>query len=544
MVISHFRHDLRTPLNHVIGYGEILIEALGDAGADPQSPGYTALNNVIARARELVQTFQNIPDESLAQEARQAVHEARLGDSLAALAPLLDPRHAADLEKMSQASRQLTQLVEGTVAETPARPKQVSSEQPPQAAGGVLVVDDDAGNRDLLRRMLERQGYSVTVAVSGPECLEMLSRRSFDLVLLDVIMPGMSGFDVLSRIRESVELRAVPVIVISALDESSAAIRCIQMGAEDYLPKPFDLVLLKARIGATLEKKRLRDQEARYAHDLEHALAELHGAKDKLVVQEKLASLGALTAGIAHELKNPLNFITNFASLSRENAIDLRRELASPTPDPAELDFLFKTLEENLERVESHGKRADRIVRGMLLHSHSQPGKREETDVNAVVEEAMSLAYHGMRAQDSSFNIRIEKNLQNPLAHIPAIPQDLSRVLVNVLNNAFYSTEEKKRVSGPEYAPRIMAATRDKGDAVEIVLEDNGNGIPPQVAQKIFDPFFTTKPAGAGTGLGLSISYDIIVRGHDGTIAVESEPGLFARFKIRLPKSTGKAPSA
>jgi signal transduction histidine kinase len=334
------------------------------------------------------------------------------------------------------------------------------------------------------------------------------------------------------------------VIVISALDENSAAIRCIQMGAEDYLPKPFDVVLLKARIGATLEKKRLRDQEVRYAHDLENALAELHGAKDKLVVQEKLASLGALTAGIAHELKNPLNFITNFASLSRETAAELRQELESPAPDSAEIDALFKTLEENLERVESHGKRADRIVRGMLLHSHAQPGRREETDVNAVVEEAMSLAYHGMRAQDSSFNVTIVKDLQSPLPHIMAIPQDLSRVLVNVLNNAFYSTEEKKRLSGPQYAPRIMAATRDTGDAIEIVLEDNGDGIPPHAAEKIFNPFFTTKAAGIGTGLGLSISHEIIVQGHDGTITVESEPGSFARFNIRLPKTAGKTGAA
>ncbi len=239
-------------------------------------------------------------------------------------------------------------------------------------------------------------------------------------------MPGLSGFEVLSRIREDPSLGSVPVIVISALGESSAAIRCIARGAEDYLPKPFDPVLLKARIGATLEKKRL---------------------KDKLLVQEKLASLGALTAGIAHELKNPLNFITNFAALSSEIAEDIAVEIGKPDADPAEIADLLRTLRENLERVVTHGKRADRIVRGMLLHSHGQPGNREPADVNAIVEEALSLAYHGMRAQDSSFNITIGKELAAGLPLIPVIAQDLNRVLVNILNNSFYATEEKEENS-------------------------------------------------------------------------------------------------
>ncbi len=537
--LSKFRHDIRTPLNHIIGYGEILTESIEDSGATDNDPGILALKDLIRRARELVQELQNLPDATLSADAREAVHRAGLTEAVLAL-PALDEAHSGDLERIGNAARHLLTMVDGigeTSADgTPDSTRTADSQDAPSTAGGVLVVDDDADNRELLRRMLERQGYTVTAAASGPECLDFLMKRRFDLVLLDVMMPEMSGFDVLSQIRKSSALRTVPVIVISALDESSAAIRCIQMGAEDYLPKPFDPVLLRARIGATLEKKRLRDQEARYARDLENALGELHGTKDKLVVQEKLASLGALTAGIAHELKNPLNFITNFASLSRENAADLQRELDNPAPDREEIRELLQTLEENLERVETHGKRADRIVRGMLLHSHAQPGKRELTDINSLVDEALSLAYHGMRAQDSSFNITIEKNLQKDLPPVPANPQDLSRVLVNILNNAFYSTEEKKHASGPEYSPRIQCITRDAGDSIEILLEDNGKGIPSSVAQKIFDPFFTTKPAGAGTGLGLSISYDIVVRGHDGNIAVESEEGEFARFRMKLPK--------
>jgi len=327
------------------------------------------------------------------------------------------------------------------------------------------------------------------------------------------------------------------VVVVSALGESSAAIRCLKTGAEDYLPKPFDPVLLKARISASLEKKRLRDREARYAHELESALMELHSAKDKLVVQEKLASLGSLTAGVAHELKNPLNFITNFSTLSREIVDELQTELAKPNPDSETIAESLRTLKDNLDRVESHGRRADHIVRSMLLHSHGQPGRREPADINALVEEALNLAYHGMRAQSPGFQVAIEKHLAPHLPQAPVISQDISRVLVNILNNSFYAVEEKRNSGIADYAPSITAETRDIGNSVGIVIEDNGTGIPAGIGQKIFDPFFTTKPAGAGTGLGLSISYDIVAHAHGGTISCESEPGKFARFRITLPKA-------
>jgi signal transduction histidine kinase len=516
------RHDLRTPLSHLIGYGEMITDPFGDGSGRDESPEMQDLRALILRARELVPVLETVPEDKLGE----AIVHADLLELVERLAPKLEASYPEDFSKMRQAAGRLESLAESIPRETPPC---------------ILVVDDDTDNRQLLRRMLERQGYAVTLAASGPECLDQLEHNRFDLVLLDVIMPGLSGFEVLSHIRENPETRSVPVVVVSALGESSAAIRCLKMGAEDYLPKPFDPVLLKARIGASLEKKRLRDQEARYARDLENALAELHGAKDKLVVQEKLASLGALTAGIAHELKNPLNFITNFSSLSRDLAADLEQEFAKPQPDPAEIHDLLQTLRENLERVEAHGKRADHIVRGMLQHSHGQPGHREPADINSLVEEALNLAYHGMRAQNSSFNVALEKHLAAGLPAIPVIAQDISRVLVNILNNAFYAVEEKRKSGLAAYSPCIRATTRDLGDAIEIVLEDNGPGIPAPIAQKIFDPFFTTKPAGAGTGLGLSISYDIVVRSHGGSLSTETasqtEPGSFARFRVVLPKT-------
>ena len=517
------RHDLRTPLNHLVGYGELIAEALEDnSGSDaPESDKSSVmldLKALVLRARELVPVLENLPEGKLGE----AVAHEELPDLVERLAPKLEAAYPEDFARMRQAAARLESLAQTIPRET---------------APCILVVDDDEDNRQLLRRMLERQGYAVKLADSGPECLELMAHNRFDLVLLDVMMPGLSGFEVLSLIHENPALRPVPVVVVSALGESSAAIRSLKMGAEDYLPKPFDPVLLKARIGASLEKKRLRDQEARYARDLESALVELHGAKDKLVVQEKLASLGALTAGIAHELKNPLNFITNFAALSCDLAEDLELEFAKPQPDPAEIQVLLQTLRENLTRVEAHGKRADHIVRGMLRHSHGQPGHREPADINSLVEEALNLAYHGMRAQNASFNVAFETHLAVGLPPIPVIAQDISRVLVNILNNAFYAVEEKRKSGVPGYAPCIRATTRDLGDSLEIVLEDNGPGIPAPIAQKIFDPFFTTKPAGAGTGLGLSISYDIVVRSHGGALSTETEPGSFARFRVVLPKT-------
>jgi signal transduction histidine kinase len=536
---SALRHDLRTPLNHVIGYGEMLLEALYEDGAE-NGPGVEALREVVARSREQVRGLQTA---RTVEEARAALRDGRILDDLYILCGVLDSRYVDDVRKMRQAAERIASFASSAASPENEQPATSASDAPADAEshGTLLAVDDNAQNRELLQRMLERQGYSVTMAASGEECLKLLAGRRFDLVLLDVIMPGLSGFDVLNRMRASPELRTVPVIVISALDESSAAIRCIQMGAEDYLPKPFDPVLLKARIGATLEKKRLRDQELRYARELEHALDELRQTQDKLVVQEKLASLGALTAGIAHELKNPLNFITNFSALARDAAEDLRGELDRPEPDREEIRYLLGAIVENVSRIENHGKRADRIMRGMLLHSRGQSAAREPADINVLVQEALELAYHGIRAHDSSFNVRIRQHFTSPPPTAPVRAEDIGRVLLNILNNAFYAMNEKRKTSPPDYAPEILAQTRDDGASVAIVIEDNGNGISPEIQKKIFDPFFTTKPAGAGTGLGLSIGFDI-VRSHEGSFSVESEPGRFARFRISLPKEIHNSP--
>ncbi len=272
----------------------------------------------------------------------------------------------------------------------------------------------------------------------------------------------------------------------------------------------------------------------------------LKSAQEQLVVQEKLASLGALTAGIAHEIKNPLNFINNYADLSVELMTELREELeqeqaALPEKKYQSLQKLIGSLSGNAKKIFEHGKRADGIVRSMLLHSRGQAGERQPTDINAMLDEYVNLSYHGMRAQDSSFNLTIERDFDPEAGAVDAIPQDLSRVFLNLLNNACYAVNEKARLAGPGFAPTLRVHSRNLGDSVEVRIRDNGMGIPAEVRDKIFNPFFTTKPTGQGTGLGLSISHDIVVQGHGGQLEVETVPGEFTEFVVRLPRQERKA---
>jgi signal transduction histidine kinase len=284
-----------------------------------------------------------------------------------------------------------------------------------------------------------------------------------------------------------------------------------------------------------------RGEEARRARiAAEATLAHLRRAQDQLVQAEKMASLGQLTAGIAHEIKNPLNFVNNFSALSAE-LIDELQEVLAPEPlgetVRAEIADLTTLLKGNLEKVVQHGKRADGIVKSMLEHSRGETGERREVDLNGVIEEALNLAYHGARAQDQSFNITLERDYASTLKPIELAPQEMTRVFLNLFGNGFYATTKRMRENGDgSYRPSLTVGTREEGDAVEVRVRDNGTGIPAEIKDKLFQPFFTTKPTGEGTGLGLSISYDIVTQQHGGTITVESEPGAFTEFTIRLPR--------
>ncbi|HEY7314279.1 MAG TPA: response regulator [Gemmataceae bacterium] len=404
----------------------------------------------------------------------------------------------------------------------------------PGPAGSILVADDQESNRQMLDRLLSLLGHTVTVAENGRQALALLREHPFDLVLLDVVMPEMDGVSALKQIKSDAHLREVPVIMVSGLDEVASVVRCIEEGAEDYLTKPLDPIILAARINAWLEKKRLRDAERRRSEELERALRQLKTAQDRLVAHEKLASLGALTAGIAHEIRNPLNFITNFAHLAAELVCELRDHLKHTDGETAEL---LADLEQNVTKIEEHGRRADHIVHGMLLHARSQPSQRQKTDLNTLVTETVNLAYHGVRGQDATFQVAVELDLDRRLAPLEVSPQDLSRVILNLMNNALYAAHQKRSAAGPSFQPRVVVRTRDRGDTVELRFWDNGDGVPVEMRDKLFTPFFTTKPAGEGTGLGLSIGYDIVVQMHKGTLRVESEEGSHAEFIVTLPRN-------
>jgi signal transduction histidine kinase len=280
-----------------------------------------------------------------------------------------------------------------------------------------------------------------------------------------------------------------------------------------------------------------------YAYDsINRAHRELKEAQAQLVQAEKMASLGQLTAGIAHEIKNPLNFVTNFAELSADLVKDIEEELSlnSDKFEAKSYDYileLLNDLESNVNKIDNHGKRADSIVKGMLLHSRGKSGELQKTDINALLKEYANLAYHGFRAQDSSFNVKFESSYDDSVGSINVVPQNLSRVFLNIINNACYSVHERKKEKGENFNPVLSITSQKLDDKTEIRIKDNGKGIPPEILEKVFNPFFTTKPAGKGTGLGLSMSYDIVATEHKGELQVVSEEGSGAEFIITIPNN-------
>jgi signal transduction histidine kinase len=293
-------------------------------------------------------------------------------------------------------------------------------------------------------------------------------------------------------------------------------------------------------IYADITERKRAEEAIRLARDAaERALRELQTAQDRLVQTQKLASLGQLTAGIAHEIKNPLNFVNNFSALSVELADELNEVLKQITLADnlhKEVDELTALLKDNLGKVVQHGKRADSIVKNMLLHSREGSGEHRPADINTLVDESLNLAYHGARAEKSDFNITLEREFDPAVGIADVYPQEVTRVLLNLISNGFYAATQRAGAAGDGFEPKLKAVTQNLGEKVEIRIRDNGTGIPPDIQEKIFNPFFTTKPAGEGTGLGLSMSHDIVVKQHGGTIKVETEPGSFTEFVITLPR--------
>ena len=538
---SELRHELRTPLNQIIGYSEMLLEDIGD---DAEPGLRNEIHSIHDSAYDLVGAVQSlVPNgdvvgspESMGRIRSGLSDRAnRLTQAAHALATRDEPVLRPFAQHIETAARNLADFTSGAPLDRKVESTGTPSQERSASSGArLLVADDSERNREILARQLERQGYSVTSVSNGVEVLRLLRERPYDLVLLDVLMPEMDGFSALEAIKADSELREIPVIMISASDEYSSVIRCIESGAEDYLPKPFDPVLLRARLKASLEKKALRDEQKRKTEELERAYVNLQRMQDQLITQEKLASLGSLAAGIAHEIKNPLNFITNFSKLSGELLSDLRNVIECG--DRAETDEILNDLAANLQRIQDHGSRADRIVRGMLGHARQSSDERELTDINTLTVDSVNLAYHGVRSQDIRFNVSIDYRLDPQAGTASVFPQDLNRVFLNIATNAFHALQDKVRLAGRDFEPSFTVITRSLGTDVEVRFCDNGPGIPADLHRKVFEPFFTTKPAGMGTGLGLSISHDVVVKEHRGELLVHSEPGVSTEFIVRIPR--------
>jgi len=279
----------------------------------------------------------------------------------------------------------------------------------------------------------------------------------------------------------------------------------------------------------TLEKQKAKSK-------IENAYSELKNTQSQLIQSEKMASLGELTAGIAHEIQNPLNFVNNFSEVSNELIDEMNEEIEKG--DLIVAKAIAKDIKQNLEKINHHGKRADGIVKGMLQHSRASSGVKEPTDINTLADEYLRLAYHGLRAKDKTFNATLETHFDKSIGKVNVIPQDMGRVILNLITNAFYAVNERssfaKASKDLKYEPTVKVSTKKLDKKFEIIVSDNGNGIPKKVVEKIFQPFFTTKPTGQGTGLGLSLSYDI-VKAHGGELKVETNEGEGSKFIIILP---------
>lgn len=416
-----------------------------------------------------------------------------------------------------------------------------------EADFNILIVDDERVNRRVLANHLSPHSYNLTEASSGKEALDLLEQgHRFDLILLDVMMPVMSGYEVCEKIRKRYPVYDLPIIFLTAKNQISDLVTGFAAGANDYLSKPVSKNELLSRVSTHLQlldtHRNLESKVEARTRDLEDVNREVLKTQRQLLLQEKLASLGTLTAGIAHEIKNPLNFVNNFSELIIDLANELREkvdEVKEQLQEEAHDSFrdIIKDLNQSAASINKHGTRANNIIQSMMSLASGERCEWRNTDLNNLVDEFIGLAYHGFRTKEKQVPICLEKSLDKAIGLVPMAGQNLSRVIINLMNNAFDAVTIRYRDEEVGYEPKVRVETVDAGNRVRVIVSDNGKGIPQSLLDEVFNPFFTTKPSGYGNiGLGLYISYDIVVNEHGGDLMVETEAGSFTRFIIEIPK--------
>jgi signal transduction histidine kinase len=435
----------------------------------------------------------------------------------------------------------------------------------------ILIVDDTPINLDVISDALIDAGFEVAIATSGERMFKQLQWSVPDLILLDVRMPIMNGFEVCQRLKSMESFKEIPIIFMTSLSDMESKTKGFELGAVDYVTKPFQEVEVLARIKTHLQLRRLtknlehqvwqrtvdlekaNQQLAEYSLTLENRVEErtaaLREAQERVIAQEKLASLGTLTAGVAHELRNPLNFVKNYAEGSIGLAQDLF-EILQPTIHSIEfakaqhVQTLIADLQENATTICRHSMRADAIITSMMQHAHTdnERPKVQLILVNDLLKEAVKLSCYNRQMQDSNFQIKICTDYALDVGKIEAIASNLMRAFINLIDNAYDALHFKHSELASDnhqydegYTPTLRISTKLVDNHVEIRIHDNGCGIEPQIKSKILDPFFTTKPPGSGTGLGLSLTHDILVKQHHGSIAITSKSGEFTEIVVTLP---------
>ena len=497
---------------------------------------------VIVLTRTAVRPFTDKQIEVLTTFADQAViaiENARLFDEVQArtaeLAYALQQQTAtAEVLKVISRSAFDLNMVLQTLVEAAAQLCEADQGTIAREQGGVFVRAASHGfSPEFVELVKDRPVATERGSATGRALLEGRTvhiadvRADPDYTFSEAIEKG--GFKTILAVPMLRERKAIGVLALTRVE------------LQPFTDKQIELVSTFADQAAiAIENVRLFESVQARTRELTKSLEQLRTAQDRLVQTEKLASLGQLTAGIAHEIKNPLNFVNNFSSVSAELIGELQEALQRVHFDEktgSEVNEITDMLRGNLEKVVQHGKRANSIVKNMLLHSRQGSGEHRLIDINSVVEESLNLAYHGARAEKRGFNITLQRSFDPAAGEVDLFPQEITRVLLNVISNGFYAAAKRKAaMNGGEYEPTLEATTKNLGDSVEITIRDNGVGILPEVKEKMFNPFFTTKPAGEGTGLGLSISHDIIVKQHCGSIEVDTAPGEYTEFRIVLPR--------